>query len=68
MTENVYVTIYQNQYPDDGFAVGDVYHDEVAAEEAASRQVDIDSGWEHGYVIERPLRLDAPHGGGSDDE
>jgi hypothetical protein len=53
---SVFVTVYHNQYPDDGFAIGDVYLDEERAEEVAEEQSDIEIEWEGGYVYERELK------------
>jgi hypothetical protein len=54
MTE-VFITVYHNRYPDDGFAIGDVYFDKQEAEEVSAEQSDIDRGYEGGYVYEREL-------------
>jgi hypothetical protein len=58
-TESVYLTIYTNKWPDDGFEIGGVYATEALAEEAAENHTDVtkmsELGWENVAVVEREL-------------
>lgn len=54
--DSVFITVYHNQYGEDGFAIGDVYFDKQEAEEVSAEQSDIERGYEGGYVYERELK------------
>jgi hypothetical protein len=59
-TETVYLTVYTNKWPDDGFEIGGVYATESFAEEAAEDHADADQmrelGWENVAVREFEVR------------
>jgi hypothetical protein len=54
--QTVYVTVYTNKWPDDGFEIGGVYGSESLAEKAAETHADAEQmtelGWENVAVRE----------------
>jgi hypothetical protein len=55
MTEYVYLTVYTNRYPDDGFEIGGAYRNEELAVKMAEERRDNEYGWEN-YDIQ-PVKL-----------
>lgn len=55
----VYLTIYTNKWPEDGFEIGGVYASEMDAEAAAETHADVDKmkhlGWANVAVVERTV-------------
>jgi hypothetical protein len=53
--EVLFLTVYFNEYPEDGYEIGGIYTSREKAKEVAEEQSDIDMGWENSSVIQRDL-------------
>lgn len=56
MSDTVYITFYHGRWPEDDFAIGNVYFDKEEAEAVVEEQSDTERDFYGGYVEERKLK------------
>lgn len=55
MTEKIYLTVYTNRWPEDGFEIGGAYRSEEKAVKMAEERRDNEYGWSSYHIKELKL-------------